>query len=159
GYNVNGLGLGGQWDSDTGSRINRITPLPDGKALVTGYIVGPIFDHNTGENAKAFVARLLADGNPDTTFSGTPSRMVIINQQPQTTAFSAAVDSVNRVIVGGATPAGTLESNLWTARLVNSSVAGQQPYRSTPFNVGDTIQAEDYDSGGQKVAGSISVPN
>jgi len=32
--------------------------------------VSEIFDQNSGQNSKAFVARLLPDGNPDTTFSG-----------------------------------------------------------------------------------------
>ncbi len=152
GYNVDGLGLSTEYGYSSGNWIYGITPLADGKALVTGFIDGSTFSSDPGPNSKAFVARLLPNGNPDTIFSGTPNGMIIVNQQPGTSAFASAVDSFNRVFVGGSTPAGDLEPNLWTARLINSSVAGQQPYRSTPFGVGQTIQAEDYDSGGEGVA-------
>jgi uncharacterized delta-60 repeat protein len=152
GYNVNGLNLSTDFASRYGGWIYGIQPLSDGKALVSGYIDGLTADQPDGANSKAFVARLLPDGNPDTSFSGTSNGMVIVNQQPNTYAFSAAVDSVNRVIVGGSTPAGKLEPNQWIARLIISSAAGQHPYRGTPFNVGDTIQAEDYDIGGEGVA-------
>ena len=139
-FNDNGLNLGVEdsWPKD-GASVTGIGPLAAGKVLVTGYV-----------DYKPFVARLLADGNPDSTFSGTPGGMIFLN--PQDFPADAAADSLARVIVGGQTNAGgSVEANNWIARLKDAGLA-QHPYNGSPFNVGQIIQAEDFDTGGEGLA-------
>jgi uncharacterized delta-60 repeat protein len=145
-FNTNGLGF----DQGNGAATGWITdflPLADGKTLVTGWTdpdaYGPI-----GAESRPIVARLLPNGNPDTTFSGTPSGMVVINK-PASDAYSPRIDSQNRVVLGGATSEGTSNTSYWLARLADLP---QTPFKGAPFHAGDIIQAEDFDNGGEGIA-------
>ena len=63
-------------------------------------------------------------------------------------ANDVRTDSLNRVIAGGSnpTPSGSVPA---LARLADLP---QTPFKGSPFNVGATIQAEDFDLGGENVA-------
>ncbi|HEV8607420.1 MAG TPA: carbohydrate-binding domain-containing protein [Tepidisphaeraceae bacterium] len=140
-FATNTLGLEAADGYPTGW-VNGLKPLADGKTLVAGLI-----DGNYGSPGKAFVARILADGNPDSSFSGN-SRGMLVLAGAATTASSPHLDAQNRVIVGGTTSSSS-GNTYWLARLADLP---QTPYNGTPFKLNDTIQAEDFDRGGEGVA-------
>jgi uncharacterized delta-60 repeat protein len=125
-FNTNGLGLG----RDLFDRINGVQPLADGKILLGGYT----------DATGTFVARLLPSGDVDPTFT-TRDKVIV--------PFGAAdvrPDFQNRVIVSSYS---TSESDGWVQRLADLP---QSPFKGSPFGVSQTIQAEDFDTGGEGVA-------
>jgi uncharacterized delta-60 repeat protein len=131
----NQMGVGAQ-----ASIVGGIQPLADGRILATGYVGG-------GASSQPFATRLLANGDPDPSFNGLK---LVRNQGAWTLGDDVLPDNQNRIIVGFSTYVnGEPPAHRWLARLADFP---QAPFKGTPFNPGDTIQAEDFDNGGEGVA-------
>jgi uncharacterized delta-60 repeat protein len=121
-YSVNGtldagFGTGGKLIRDFGDDdlVRGVLRQSNGKLLVLGV------RHTLGVSSETFVARLLADGSPDATFTGAP------DGEGVRTFFATPINQLSAANVAGAIHVGTVE------RLI---VVGRAPSASPRFDLG-----------------------
>src|SRR2546421_3765710 len=136
-FNQNGLNLGAN------DHIAQLLVLPNDQILVSGSAAG---------QTVSFVGRLLPNGAADTSLA--PGGIFRFAQGTSTNvAGDIDVAPDGRLVVKNfftSTPDTTQRYGL--VRLSESTGSAQSPFLGSPFNVNTTIQAEDFDKGGQGVA-------
>jgi uncharacterized delta-60 repeat protein len=122
----------------------------DGKLLASAYY----YSTTTVPRNGFTLARRNADGSGDPSFNAGEGRVHVgFTNSPSAAdrasgANAVAVGPDGRIVAAGFTDAGGGITNVAVARFENNLRA---PYRGTPFGVGELIEAEDYDNGGEGV--------
>ncbi len=121
--------------------------LPDNSILVGGHTVDRVMPGEDLRGDNAAVGRLLPNGDQDGSFG--PGFLPV--------DFGGSLDDIYalntqgfKIVAAGVTGSTTRQNAL--ARITTDATSAQTPFKGTPFSPGQTIQAEDFDIGGEGVA-------